>query len=134
MNEKDTSEWSTLTSFTTLISSPILEYPDNQSYGIKFYDHHKWNNIQGAESYRVELTNSQTFLSITQFFVGITDTFVVIPPLKHNTRYCWRVFAIKGNDTVQLKCHFLLQLKLEKRSNLFCNNQIEELRKRKPME
>jgi len=106
MNEKDTSEWSTLTSFTTLISSPVLNYPINQSYGIKFYDHLKWNKVRGAESYRVELTNSQTFSNITQFFVGITDTFVVIPPLKHNKRYYWRVFAVKGKDTIPTQMPF----------------------------
>lgn len=106
MNEKDTSQWSNLTSFTTQISSPVLEYPTNQIYGVRFYDHLRWLKVKGAESYKVELTNTPTFSNISQFFVGITDTFVVIPPLKNNKRYYWRVFAIKGKDTIPTQMPF----------------------------
>ncbi len=100
INDKETSQWSNVNSFTTIISSPVLSYPINQSYGIKFYDHLRWNKVEGADGYKVELSLSQNFMNIAHFFVGITDTFVIIPPLKNNTRYYWRVFAIKGRDTV----------------------------------
>ena len=100
INDKDTSQWSDIKSFTTIIRQPILIYPKNQQYGVKFFDKLRWSKVEGAEQYKVEITENSGFWNITKFFVGITDTFVVIPPLKNNTRYYWRVFAIKGQDTV----------------------------------
>lgn len=100
MNDKDTSQWSEVTSFTTIISPPTLIYPTNQKYGVRLNDQLRWTKVDGAEQYKVEITTSPNFNYITKFFVGIKDTFVIIPPLKNNTRYYWRVFAIKGLDTV----------------------------------
>lgn len=106
MNEKDTSQWSNLTKFTTQISSPVLVYPANQIYGVKFNDHLRWLKVKGADCYKIELATTPTFSNITQLFVGVTDTFVVIPPLKNNKRYYWRVFAIKGRDTIPTQMPF----------------------------
>jgi len=100
LNEKDTSQWSDIKSFTTIISPPNLIYPINQKYGVRFYDQLRWSKVGGAEQYKVEITNNPSFTTITKFFVGIKDTFVVIPPMKNNTRYFWRVYAIKEMDTV----------------------------------
>lgn len=100
MNEKDTSQWSELIKFKTKIAHPTLVSPKNQSYGVGLTEKLCWSKVDGAESYKLEISDNVNFFHITHSFVGIQDTSIVVPGMRFNNRYFWRVYAISGLDTL----------------------------------
>ncbi|MGB2867530.1 MAG: FG-GAP-like repeat-containing protein [Bacteroidota bacterium] len=59
----------------------------------------KWKPVSGATSYRVELTNDNTFQVALIDSAGITDTTFAPPGLSTNSTYYWRVRATASSGT-----------------------------------
>jgi peptidyl-prolyl cis-trans isomerase B (cyclophilin B) len=54
-----------------------------------------WNRVEGATSYRVQLSTRVTYTPLLLDSVGIVDTFVVLGNLVPGTKYFWRVRALE---------------------------------------
>ena len=99
LNNKDTSEWSTVFSFTTVISYPELLYPANNFIGIKLSDSLKWNVVPGAESYLIQISKVNNFTNPQLIIESQNNYAELVSKLGFNTNYYWRVKAIKSTDS-----------------------------------
>ena len=98
-NSIGTSAWSASNSFTTALPAPTLAAPANAATGISITPTLSWNAASGAASYRLQVSRNSNFSTLLINQSGITSTSQAITGLARNTRYYWRVSAIKGTLT-----------------------------------
>ncbi|MBI5326176.1 MAG: fibronectin type III domain-containing protein [Ignavibacteriae bacterium] len=91
------SNWTTSTSFTTLVMPPaasIVLSPKIGDTAVPVLTNLIWNTTPGAESYNVQISNDFRFLILYVNKSGITDTTYTLPePLDYLKEYYWRVKA-----------------------------------------
>ncbi|MFA5795483.1 MAG: DUF2341 domain-containing protein [Candidatus Brocadiia bacterium] len=97
INLDSESSWSTVYSFTTILSVPTLSNPGNNATLVSVNPSLNWNLINGADSYDIQLANDSLFSSPTVF----TSTSASYAPLNLNleTLYYWRVRAARNNQS-----------------------------------
>jgi hypothetical protein len=88
----DTSAWSPTYNFRTILATPTLILPVNNFLGTSLTPTLVWNTVNGADSYRVQVSTNSSFTSKV-FDTVVTTTSVVTSQLNYNTTYYWRVFA-----------------------------------------
>ena len=104
-NSAGTSAWSSVWSFTTASSSgtapaaPVLSSPANGATNVSRTPTLVWNASTGATSYRVQVSTSSSFTTLTQDISGITTTSVTLSQLGSRTTYYWRVNATNAYGT-----------------------------------
>lgn len=106
-NAVGTSAFSTIRTFTTLISipaAPTLSNPANNATGRPLNDTLKWNASAGATSYRVQFSTDSTFSNVIFFSPLLDDSTVTatsqsVGPLTNGTTYYWRVNAKNSAGT-----------------------------------
>jgi subtilisin family serine protease len=104
-NSAGTSDWSTVYSFTTAASSgsapaaPTLSSPANGATGVSTSPTLSWSASTGATSYRVQVSTSSTFSTLTRDVSGITTTSTTVTGLSRYTRFYWRVNATNAYGT-----------------------------------
>ncbi|MFA5795456.1 MAG: DUF2341 domain-containing protein, partial [Candidatus Brocadiia bacterium] len=90
--------WSSTASFTTTMDAPVLSAPANNASSIPTSPSLSWDTVNGATSYRVQLSANSGFTSILEDVSGVTATnHTLVTTLAYNTTYYWRVNA----DNVQ---------------------------------
>ncbi len=98
-DNSDTSEWSSVRSFATILPTPSLVSPDNADYAITLNDTLTWSNVSQADSYQLQIDEESSFDSPVYDAGGIGDTTTTLnsAPLNHNTMYYWRIKALKSS-------------------------------------
>lgn len=81
------------------LSAPNLISPQNNSQRIELNPTLSWTSVNGAVSYRLQVTTNANFSSTIFDQSGITSTSKLISGLLNNTTYYWRVNATDGNVT-----------------------------------
>jgi subtilisin family serine protease len=104
-NSAGTSDWSSVYSFTTASSSgsapaaPTLSSPSNGATNVSTSPTLSWSASTGATSYRLQVSTSSTFSTLTKDVSGITSTSQQVTGLSRSTRYYWRVNATNAYGT-----------------------------------
>ncbi len=93
-----TSSWSEVWNFTTIKNPqkpeiPTLLSPAKDSTQVLQSRDLVWNNVPGAETYRVQLSSDSSFISTVVDQAGIIGTSATFSGLAQKTRYFWRVNA-----------------------------------------
>lgn len=99
LNSKDTSSWSSIRSFTTILAKPILNYPENNSYSNGLVDTLKWDKVSLAADYLVQISTSQLFSDIFILADKLSNNQIIINNLSNNSVYYWRVKASNKNNS-----------------------------------
>jgi photosystem II stability/assembly factor-like uncharacterized protein len=83
------------------VGMPILNSPANNIAGIMLTPQLKWNTVQGAASYRVQLSTDSNFATTLVNDSTITDTSYTVQNgvLQNNVKYCWRIRAKNANGS-----------------------------------
>jgi len=97
MHANDTGDWSRVAS-TTVSSAPTTYYPFSNNTEIPIKITHTWNSIAGITNYRIQRDVSPSFNSTE--LVDITGS-LVLPLMKYNTVYYWRMKMMHQSDTSQ---------------------------------
>lgn len=95
----DTSEWSSYVTFTTVLPSPKLITPTNNSKDIEIPSQLKWTKISDSEEYHIEISEDKRFGPEFTLKIIIADTSVRINELEPGTEYFWKVQAVRPTDT-----------------------------------
>ena len=99
INSKDTSEWTPPFIFSTVISPPELQFPENNHIGITLSDSLRWKPVTGAESYWVEVATDNNFINIVINNKSLKSFSIPIYNLDYNTKYYWRAMAFNNTDS-----------------------------------
>jgi Cohesin domain/Secretion system C-terminal sorting domain/Bacterial Ig-like domain (group 2)/Fibronectin type III domain len=101
-NAAGISDWSTVRSFTTIVSAPpvpALSSPVSGSTDIAVNPTLTWSSATGAVSYRVQVSTDSSFATTAYDTAGVTGTSKSASGLSHQTVYYWRVNAANGGGT-----------------------------------
>ncbi|MFA7626199.1 MAG: GEVED domain-containing protein, partial [Candidatus Kapaibacterium sp.] len=94
--------WSSTRNFTSEpipLSAPVLTGPSDNSSNIPFNENLTWNSVQGADSYRVQISENSNFSTLTKEHVTNNLTYSLSNvSLQYSTKYFWRVRAIRGDE------------------------------------
>ncbi len=93
------SSWSGVSSFTTIIATPVQASPANNAAAQPLNLNLSWNGIAGALSYSLEVSTSAAFGSIVYSQSGITTTHAAPGGLAANGTYYWQVNATNSSGT-----------------------------------
>jgi hypothetical protein len=96
INAGGSSDWSVPRQFTTkqdLPDIPQLAFPENESVNIGVDLLLKWNSVQIADSYTIQVSVTSNFVNMFIDTSGITGTEILIEDLDFDTEYHWRVQA-----------------------------------------
>ena len=89
----DYSTWSEIRNFKTLLSSPILVSPSNNSENIDFENIVlQWNDVENASEYLYQYSVNIDFSTTNEGTVSNSE--LLIDLLNSNTLYYWRIKAI----------------------------------------
>jgi len=95
-----TSPYSSVAAFNTMLDTPVLSSPADQTTNRPVNLTLLWRRVTGATAYRLQLSTDPAF--VTGIFVDdntLTDTNRVVTGLTTYTRYFWRVQARNANGT-----------------------------------
>lgn len=95
-NFNGTSEWSSLWKFSTISTpiTPVLIAPLNNSSGIIINPLLRWQSINNAENYRVQVSTDSNFsMTILDSLVTISEIQIQPETFTFNRKYYWRVNA-----------------------------------------
>jgi hypothetical protein len=98
-NKKDTSDWSNVYTFKTVIAPPKLSTPINNFIGTKITSIISWQYVSGATHYHLQVSKSSNFASIHLENTSLTNSSFPLSELSYNTKYYWRVRAHRVGDT-----------------------------------
>jgi len=89
----DTSEWSSVFSFTTILAEPTLISPQNESTNVPIQLVLSWEKVDNAISYKFELSDLETFSTKIISKLLTATNYPIETKLKNNNKYFWRVQA-----------------------------------------
>lgn len=100
-NVTGTGPWSSIWSFTTILQTPSLISPTNGSSSVSITPLLDWNDISGASSYNIQVSNNSSFTSpiINLSSLPTSQYQINSGILQANTLYYWRVSATGINGT-----------------------------------
>lgn len=98
-NDGDTSEWSEVVSFTTVMPGTVkLLNPAKNKVGVGVSDYLHWEGIPGADKYELQVSSKPDFsFMITDTF--LTEESCLLTGMNYNTKYYWRVKAFQGENS-----------------------------------
>jgi len=102
INATDTSDWSSVWSFRTVIKKPMvpkLESPANNSAKVDTSLVLSWFSSFGAENYALQVSTSSEFSDSVVFIKGIDTTNYLVTALGNDSTYYWRVNATNIGGT-----------------------------------
>ncbi len=89
-----TSDWTPARSFRIAgISVPVAELPEDGAVGVDAQPTFTWQAVDGAISYRWQLSEESDFTNLISDEAGIPGTSIVGPSLDFGASYYWRVRA-----------------------------------------
>ncbi|HSI76545.1 MAG TPA: fibronectin type III domain-containing protein, partial [Lunatimonas sp.] len=80
---------------------PILISPENLYFNVSTDPILSWFPYQGADTYRLQLSDTPDFLSLIVDQSGITETSFTVNGLANSTAYYWRVLATNANGDTE---------------------------------
>jgi hypothetical protein len=89
-----TSDWSSVWSFRTIIEKPVppvLVTPLDGSINVSVAPTLVWESAPFAETYHIQVATTPDYSVLIIDNPGITDTFLSLSNLDHDTEYYWRV-------------------------------------------
>lgn len=95
----DSSDWSGIRRFRTVIANSAPLFPANNSLNINDTTMFWWKKVSGAEQYLIELSLNADFEKGSMKTYTIADTFLLITDLQFDTKYYWRVKAARFTDS-----------------------------------
>ncbi|MDQ1267122.1 MAG: hypothetical protein QG635_2276, partial [Bacteroidota bacterium] len=98
-NAYSESPWSETWDFTTKKNTtglPVLAFPANNAKDVPVLGQLRWQILQGASEYTVNVSTQPDFSQLTINQTGITDTLTDYSSLVYLTKYYWRVKAKVG--------------------------------------
>lgn len=104
-NSDGTSDWSAVWSFTTRteqtdpLDAPTLSSPSNGAVDVELPVTLDWNNVPGATSYDVQLSDDDGFSNLIVDENGITSSNYTVSELDNGTTYYWRARAKNASET-----------------------------------
>lgn len=90
-NSGCTTDWSTSSTFATIVGTPSAVSPANGGVGAALNTPISWTNMTGAASYDLEYASNSTFTSSNTFGALSSNTFNSGTFSNYNTDYFWRV-------------------------------------------
>ena len=93
------SAWSEVYSFKTIIPSPTLVYPENNSTNLPLSILFQWEKITDAQTYEINLASDEHFDHIVFGQVGVSTNSIIAQNLYDHTDYYWRVNASNADGT-----------------------------------
>jgi hypothetical protein len=97
IRDDDTSSWSDVYHFSSLLKEPILIYPDNQTINIPIKLTFDWDSPAQADFYDFQLATDYQFKNLVVDTTKLSQNQISIPKLSYMTRYYWRVKTFIGN-------------------------------------
>ena len=96
-NSTKTSLWSVVVNFTTIMDKPKNIYPQEACDTVSILSTFKWGPVEGANTYRLYISENSDMTNATYSRVNIADTeFKITQALKVNTKYYWKVIAVSS--------------------------------------
>lgn len=92
-NVLENGPWSVVRAFTTLLETPVLQAPVNLSVGCRINGDVEWNNVNGAESYEVQISLNSDFTTIVANPTDVSTLTYSYSGLNNYATYYWRVKA-----------------------------------------
>ncbi len=92
--------FSSIYKFKTMMSKPMLVYPEHEAVNIPLNVNLKWNNVNGAEKYHLQVAKS-IFFGASQTFVNdsnIVSNEYPLNGLQNNKFYYWKVRAVNSES------------------------------------
>jgi len=113
INAHETTPWSAVFNFLTLIATPAPASPANAAVAVPVSPVLAWSASAGASSYTLEVATDTGFTNIVRSFSGLTDTsHTVTPQLNSYTVYYWRVKAHQGSDATVFSSRFSFETEI----------------------
>ncbi len=97
-NHSAVSPWSEIRTFVSKLAKPILKAPEDKSINIPVYANLKWEKVEQATKYKVQIALNISFEKPDFEFV-VSDTIAKSPLLQGKTKYYWRVMALNDEAT-----------------------------------
>ncbi len=98
ISAKDTSDWSIIGRFSTVLPRPKLVFPNNDSLNIPVNVAFNWLEIEGAKSYNIVLSDDEKFENIV-LANNVDANIANIADLIHFKKYYWKVQAVRSMDS-----------------------------------
>lgn len=95
--DDDTSSWSPVFHFSSLLKDAILIFPDNQTVNIPIKLTFDWDSPIQADSYAFQLATDYKFNQLIIDTTNLSQNQISVPKLSYGTRYYWRVKIFLGN-------------------------------------
>lgn len=92
-------DWSDVWNFTTVLSSPVLNSPSDNSRNNLYDTKLTWASVFGATNYDVEIDDDSTFSSVDFESTGLDKVELDLSNLLPATKYFWRVKANNTNSS-----------------------------------
>jgi len=93
------SDWSAIRNFVSILTTPTLTAPKNDSLGIGLSGTLSWVSVSGATFYNLQLSKHSDFSVNIINNSGLTNTSFDFSDLEYNTTYYWKVSAGNSNQT-----------------------------------
>ena len=98
-NTEGTGDWSEVWDFSTRIATPSLISPAQNAIKIQNYGKLNWQSVQGAESYNVQLSQSNNFATKIIDETSLSNTTIDYVDLGLESDYYWHVSASNPDGT-----------------------------------
>lgn len=110
-NAGGTSAYSNVFGFTTIVSAPSapnLTAPSNNATGVSLTPLFDWNDVNGASSYRIQISADSTFAATVKDTSGVLSSQYQVPGgiLNFQVKYYWRVSATNAGGTSAYSSRF----------------------------
>ncbi len=98
-NTIDTSEWSDIYDFHTLLHSPIITSPQNKQTGFDIDSDIVWTKTNSANQYIVEIAKDSIFTKIPYNLISSENFVKLNSNLDYDSIYFIRIKSFRGNHT-----------------------------------
>lgn len=95
----DSSNWSSGYRFTTLMNTPLLSFPVNNSINLQKNLLVSWKEVSGATSYKLQVSKDNEFIDNLENFYNITANNFELINLDYDSKYFWRIKALRSTDS-----------------------------------
>jgi M6 family metalloprotease-like protein len=89
----ESSEWSQVYEFKTLIGPPVIVYPEADDVGVSVSPTFEWNLLTGATEYSIEVADNDQFINPIINADAITSDSYTAGGLQKSKQYYWRIAA-----------------------------------------
>ena len=95
----DSSKWSEVYNFTTVIAEPNLTSPVDSAFNIPEKQEFLWSYVYGAEFYHFEISENPSFSENLIQIEKVNNNQIEISTLEFDKTYFWRVKALRSTDS-----------------------------------